>query len=134
LRIITALVRISVCFVISILPVVFDKLLDFTDVGRVDDDIPPVHPKDLAVLRPPIPLTGGDELLVVQRLAELAAACGGMLKVKLMHEVSLRRRHIHRDQEPHLSLLTTVPSIFFFHREFLLPGRGFFDFLAPMWR
>lgn len=101
-------------------------------MGRVDDNVAPVHPDNIAVIDAPIPLAARYKFFVIQRIAELVAILCRMLHSHLMHEVTLRRWHIHRDQEFHLSLLTTLPSIFFFHSELRPPGRGFLDFFAPI--
>lgn len=78
------------CFVISIFPFKLYELLDFADVGRVDDDVAPVHPDNVAVMHPPIPLASNDELILVQEVAQLPARRGEVVDRDLMHEVSLR--------------------------------------------
>jgi len=74
-----------------------------------------------------------DKFVIVDDPAKLIDVFTWMLNGNLMHRVTLCARHMHRDEKLHDSLLTTVPSIRFFHLEWRPPGIGFLDFSsAPM--
>jgi hypothetical protein len=107
-----------VCFIVRI-PLIFNELLDFADMCRVQHDVAAINPKRisdrvLAAVELPTP----HENVFVQGAAQFGTIFCLMVEDHLMNKVPLARRHIHGDQEPHsVSLLTTVPSIFRFHFE-----------------
>jgi len=107
-------------------------LLHFPDVGRIQDDIAPILPEHLsrrALATVELPTVNEDFL--VQDPAKLFDGRSGVLKEDLVNQITLIGRHVHGDHQPHPSLLTTVPSIFFFHLECRPPGRGLRLFFAP---
>jgi hypothetical protein len=74
-----------------------------------------------------------DKFVIVNDPAKLIDIFAWMFNGNLMHRVSLCAWHMHRDEKLQDSLLTTVPSIRFFHLELRPPGNGFLDFnSAPM--
>ena len=102
---------------------------------RVYDDKSPVLPVAFSVnIGTSIPLVENKELVGVHRVAKLIYGFRFMVKRHLMNKHTAGAWHIERDEKPQGSLLTTVPSILRFHWERLLPGSGFLDCLAPMWR
>jgi len=110
-------------------------LLHFADVGRVQHNLTTVLPEHLsrgALAAVELPTV--DEDFLVQDPAKLFDGRSGVLKEDLVDQIALIGRHVHGDHQPHPSLLTTVPSIFFFHLECRPPGRGLRLFFAPMWR
>lgn len=114
---------------------IFKELLHLADVRGVYQKLAFVIPDHLScdVITASVKQLSFDKFEIVDDPAKLIDVFAWMLNGNLMHRVSLCARHMHRDEKLQDSLLTTVPSIRFFHLELRPPGIGFLDFnSAPM--
>jgi hypothetical protein len=112
-----------------------NKFLHLSDVCSIYYDVPTVFPNHFSVeLFHSIVLVHPNKFVVVDLFEKVQQAWRWMFSGDLVNGIAISRCHVHGNQKSHESLLTTVPSIRFFHLEWRPAGIGVLDFFAPIWR